>query len=98
MLFISQLFSQTNISWIPKFLELLDYWNLRDILRPFVKKVMNLVLGNVMRDVNEIDQMTEPRVIKSHLPLYLLHPELLDTAKVFTFEWCLVENISYDSS
>jgi len=64
---------------------MLDHWNLRDILRPFVKKVMNLVLGNVMRDVKEIDQMTKPRVIKSHLPLFLLHPELLDTAKVLIY-------------
>lgn len=35
-----------------------------------------------MREVEEIDQMTETRVVKSHLPLYLLNPKLLDTSKV----------------
>jgi hypothetical protein len=35
-----------------------------------------------MRDVDEMEQMTEPRIIKSHLPLYLLNPKLLDTSKV----------------
>ena len=41
-----------------------------------------MVCGHVMRDVNEMEQMTEPRIVKSHLPLYLLHPQLLDTSKV----------------
>jgi hypothetical protein len=32
------------------------------------------------------DKMPSPRIFKSHLPFYLLHPELLDTCKVnFTF-------------
>lgn len=30
----------------------------------------------------EIDQMPSPRVIRPHLPFYLLHPDLLDTCKV----------------
>lgn len=47
-----------------------------------VKRLISLVIGNVMREVEEIDQMTETRVVKSHLPLYLLHPKLLDTSKV----------------
>lgn len=72
----------TGIPGISKFLELLDYWNLRDVLRPGVKKLVNMVCGHVMRDVNEMEQMTEPRIVKSHLPLYLLHPQLLDTSKV----------------
>lgn len=73
---------QTGIPGISKFLELLDYLNLRDVLRPGVKKLVNMVCGHVMRDVNEMEQMTEPRIVKSHLPLYLLHPQLLDTSKV----------------
>jgi hypothetical protein len=32
-----------------------------------------------------MEQMTEPRIIKSHLPLYLLNPKLLDTSKVIIF-------------
>ena len=38
-----------------------------------------------MRDVEEMEQMTEPRIVKSHLPLYLLHPQLLDNSKVSYF-------------
>lgn len=75
-------FSQTGIPGISKFLEILDYWNLRDVLRPHVKKLVNKICGHVMRDVDEMEQMTEPRIIKSHLPLYLLNPKLLDTSKV----------------
>ena len=74
--------SQTGIPGISKFLEILDYWNLRDLLRPHVKKLVNKICGHVMRDVDEMEQMTEPRIIKSHLPLYLLNPNLLDTSKV----------------
>ncbi|KAI9552926.1 hypothetical protein GHT06_020810 [Daphnia sinensis] len=73
---------QTGIPGISKFLEILDYWNLRDVLRPHVKKLVNMICGHVMRDVEEMEQMTETRIIKSHLPLYLLNPELLDTSKV----------------
>ena len=32
--------------------------------------------------IDKIEEMTSPRVIKSHLPFYLLPPKLLDTAKV----------------
>jgi hypothetical protein len=77
--------SQTGIPGISKFLEILDYWNLRDVLRPHVKKLVNRICGHVMRDVEEMEQMTEPRIIKSHLPLYLLNPKLLDTSKVIIF-------------
>ncbi|EFX63687.1 hypothetical protein DAPPUDRAFT_231919 [Daphnia pulex] len=35
-----------------------------------------------MPPVSSIDQMTSPRVIKSHLPFFLLPPKLLDTCKV----------------
>ena len=34
--------------------------------------------------IDKIEEMTSPRVIKSHLPFYLLPPKLLDTAKVWT--------------
>jgi len=32
--------------------------------------------------LEQIESRPSPRVIKSHLPLYLLHPKLLDTSKV----------------
>jgi hypothetical protein len=35
--------------------------------------------------IEKIEEMTSPRVIKSHLPFQLLPPNLLDTAKVRTF-------------
>lgn len=63
-------------------MELLCYWNLMDWLRPFIRKAISLVLGDCLRDLEQIDQMTGPRIIKSHLPLYLLNPEVLNTSKV----------------
>ena len=32
--------------------------------------------------LNSVDKMPSPRILKSHLPFYLLHPQLLDTSKV----------------
>ena len=32
--------------------------------------------------LEKINKMPSPRVIKSHMPFYLLHPDLLDTCKV----------------
>ena len=32
--------------------------------------------------LESFDKMPSPRIFKSHLPFYLLHPELLDTCKV----------------
>lgn len=37
-----------------------------------------------MISVEMVEKMPSPRVIKTHLPLYLLHPNLLDTSKVRT--------------
>jgi hypothetical protein len=31
--------------------------------------------------LDKVEQMPSPRVIKSHLPFYLLNPKLLDTCK-----------------
>ena len=33
-------------------------------------------------DVEYIENLPSPRIIKTHLPLYLLNPKLLDTCKV----------------
>ncbi|XP_046448183.1 sulfotransferase 1E1-like [Daphnia pulex] len=32
--------------------------------------------------LNSADKMSSPRIFKSHMPFYLLHPKLLDTSKV----------------
>lgn len=53
-----------------------------DWLRPFIRKAISLVLGDCLRDLEQIDQMAGPRIIKSHLPLYLLNPSVLNTSKV----------------
>lgn len=63
-------------------MELICYWNLMDWLRPFIRKAISFVLGDCLRDLEQIDQMAGPRVIKSHLPLYLLNPSVLNTSKV----------------
>ncbi|XP_045029307.1 sulfotransferase 1E1 isoform X1 [Daphnia magna] len=39
-------------------------------------------LADLMPSLDVIDKMASPRVIKSHLPFYLLPPNLLDTCKV----------------
>ena len=73
---------KANSPLVDKIMELLCYWNLMDWLRPFIRKAISLVLGDCLRDLEQIDQMAGPRIIKSHLPLYLLNPEVLSTSKV----------------
>ena len=73
---------KANSPVVDKIMELLCYWNLMDWLRPFIRKAISLVLGDCLRDLEQIDTMTGPRIIKSHLPLYLLNPEVLNTSKV----------------
>ena len=67
---------------IGKILEMIDYWNLMDFFRPLFKKAMCFVMGDMMRDLDQLDQMESPRVLKTHLPLYLLNPTILNTSKV----------------
>ena len=43
----------------------------------------------MMCNLEQIENMPSPRVIKSHLPLYLLHPNLLDTSKVLSSRYSL---------
>lgn len=67
---------------ISKFMEMLTYWNLMDVVRPVVKKGISWFIGDLMRDLEAIEKMESPRVIKSHMPFFLLNPTLLDTSKV----------------
>ncbi|KZS13785.1 sulfotransferase family cytosolic 1B member 1 [Daphnia magna] len=68
---------------LPAFLvDLMYRFNIMDVVRPAVMKIMNLVVGEAVRDLNQLERMKSPRVFKTHLPLYLLHPELLETSKV----------------
>lgn len=69
--------------FLSKIMELLSSWNLMSLLQPVVKSMRKLLIGDVMRDLDEITRMESPRVIKSHLPFYLLNPTLLDTSKVY---------------
>jgi hypothetical protein len=39
----------------------------------------------MMLTLDKVEKMPSPRVIKSHLPFYLLNPKLLDTCKVIEF-------------
>lgn len=73
---------KSNIPLLGKLLEILSYWKLTDVLRPMVKKVIDLFLGNMMPSLGEMEDMQGPRIIKSHVPFYLLNPKLLDTSKV----------------
>jgi len=36
--------------------------------------------------LDKIEEMPSPRIIKSHLPFYLLPPRLVDTCKVDAFD------------
>ena len=42
-------------------------------------------MGNMMRNLQEMDDMSGPRIIKTHIPFKLLNPKLLDTSKVSRF-------------
>lgn len=73
---------------LPAFLvDLMYRFNIMDIVRPAVMKIMNLVVGEAVRDLNQLERMKSPRVFKTHLPLYLLHPELLETSKVYNLKF-----------
>ena len=63
-------------------MELFSYYGLAEMVRPVVRKVINYFMGNMTRTVEEIEDMEEQRIIKTHLPFYMLHPQLLDTSKV----------------
>jgi hypothetical protein len=39
-------------------------------------------MKNYLMTVDKVEKLPSPRVIRPHLPFYLLPPELLDTAKV----------------
>ena len=71
--------------WLAKAYDILNYFKVIDALRPIIKKLSGLFLGDMLRNVDEIDGMASPRVLKSHLPFYLLNPKLLDTCKVISF-------------
>ena len=60
---------------------MIDYWNLMDMFRPLVNKAIGFVMGDMMRDLDQLDSMESPRVLKTHLPLYLLNPTILNTSK-----------------
>jgi hypothetical protein len=62
--------------------DLLAYYGIWPKIQPFIRAIINLMVGNQLRDLPALDRMESPRVIKTHLPFYLLDPSLLDTAKV----------------
>jgi len=70
-----------NLKLIANFLSSTNYFaNWGDFAPPEIMD--NLIT------IEKIEQMTSPRVIKSHLPFQLLPPNLLDTAKVCKFfDW-----------
>ena len=65
-----------------KIYDLLDYMNVIETLRPVYKQFTRYFYGDMVRDLDDIDKMASPRVLRSHLPLSLLNPKLLDTCKV----------------
>ena len=75
-------------------MDVLNYWNITPLIRPVVKRVIDVLFSNQLRDVDDIADMPSPRVIKSHLPFHMLNPQLLDTSKVhillvlYLFESC----------
>jgi len=73
---------KTRIPILAKVLEVLGSWRVLNIFRPIAKTVATFLFGKMIRDLDELDRMNTPRVIKTHLPLYLLNPKLLDTSKV----------------
>ena len=85
---------KTGSEWMGRLMDVLNYFNIMDwVVRPVVKKCMTLFIGERMYDLEEFDKMPSPRILKSHLPFYLLHPELLETSKVKTVK--ILSLISY---
>jgi len=70
--------------WLAKAYDILNYFKVMDAMRPAIKKLGSHFLGEVLRNLDDIDKMSSPRVLKSHLPFYLLNPKLLDTCKVIS--------------
>lgn len=76
---------KTGSPWMGKIMDALNYFNLMDlVVRPVMKSFMSFLLGERMYDLSELSSLPSPRIFKSHLPFYLLHPELLETSKVET--------------
>jgi len=73
---------KSNLPVLGKLLEIMSYCKLTDFLRPAVKKVIDLFMGNMMRNLEEMEDMSGPRILKTHIPFKLLNPKLLDTSKV----------------
>ncbi len=65
-----------------KVLELLDYYNVLETFRPVASFFAKKIFGAVIKDVDELDRLPSPRIIKSHLPFYLLPPDVLEKSKV----------------
>jgi hypothetical protein len=73
---------KTKLPLLAPILDLLNYYKITPLLRKVIKKLTAYFWGNQVRDLNEIKEMQTARVLKTHLPLYLLHPKTLDTSKV----------------
>ena len=70
---------------LSKVLELLDYYsNVLEPFRPvasfFAKKIL---FGAVIKDLDELDRLPSPRIIKSQRPFYLLPPDVLEKSNFF---------------
>ena len=65
-----------------KVLEILDYYNVLEPFRPVASYIAKKMFGAVMKDVEELDKLPSPRIIKTHLPFYLLPPDVLENSKV----------------
>jgi len=77
---------KSNLPVLGKLLEIMSYCKLTDFLRPAVKKVIDLFMGNMMRNLEEMEDMSGPRILKTHIPFKLLNPKLLDTSKVSDYK------------
>ena len=75
----------TKMPLIGKAYDFLSHLNLVEALRPMLNKLTSYLIGEAIPTLGEIDNMQSPRVLKSHLPFYLLNPKLLDTCKVIAF-------------
>ena len=68
--------------WLGKVYDILNRLNVTETLRPAFKQFTRYFFKEMLHNLEDIDGMTSPRVIKSHLPFYLLNPQLLNTCKV----------------
>lgn len=72
----------TGMPMMAKLWGVLCHFKVASLLRPAVRKIMYHIVGHITRNLKEIEAMKEQRILKTHVPLCMLNPEVLNKSKV----------------